>query len=147
MVYYEEIVTNFDSQKMKLFNLETVGNLIYHLDNIEEKSKAFVYDELYNYLFFIKDIKLEGSSKELKHQSHELYSTFLSPLIKFYLPLGFRAIFPWLVFIFISVLCIPILLILNCSVYYYGGIFLFLLFLRLMSWLKERQRKVYGAVY
>ena len=73
------------------YNLKTVKNLIIHHDKIEEERQELVYNELSNYLVFIRDLEKIGDDKESKLKSNVLYTTFISPLIKFHLSLGFSA--------------------------------------------------------
>ncbi len=147
MKCFEETLNIVRKENIKKFNLKTVKNLIIHFNNIDGENKELVYDELYNYLIFIRDIRYIGSDRESKQKSNELYMTFIDPLIQFYIPLGFSANFSWAVLIFVFIFSLPILIILNCSIYWYIFLCALLFLIRLWSWLKKRRHKVYGPLF
>lgn len=146
MTVYHETLDKLNHQTKK-YNLKTIHNLIFYFDEISESDKVRVYDEIYNYLFFIREVDISDSGRQSKLESNELYNRFIAPIITYYLPLGFSVRFAWSGLLFFAIFITPILIILNLTYYYYVVLYSIFLALRLWSYFKEKRFKVYGTLY
>ena len=145
--YYQETLKHVGEKNARRYNLKTVNNFIIYFNKIDTENKELVYNELYNYLTFIKGLKPIGTDREAKHETNELYHTFLSPLVNYYNSLGFSHYLNWKALIYMMLFPLPILLLLNCSLIWYIIVYSIFFILRLRSWFKEREHKAYGPLY
>ncbi len=139
---YNETISSLGEINQKKYNLKTIYNLIYHFDNLNLSSddKQYIYTSILDYLHFIREIKGPLKIKD----SNELYVQFLSPIVKYYIPFGFSANLSWLVLIFLVIFSTPILIILDVNFRWYLLIYLIFFLLKLRTWVKQKQHKIYG---
>lgn len=136
----KEVLQEIDKHKRKSYNLNTIENLIYYFDQLDDDCLNQVHDNLINYLLSIKNMEAPNSFKA----TNELYMLVIYPIIKFYLPLGFKANLSWLVLLYIFIFSLPVLILLKASFVWYILILIIFFVLKLYSVIKQTQKKLYG---
>ncbi len=136
----KEVLQEIDKNKRKSYNLNTIENLVYYFDQLDDDCLTQVHDNLINYLFSIKKMEVPNSYKA----TNELYMLAIYPIIKFYLPLGFKANLSWFVLLYIFIFSLPVLILLKAAFVWYILIIIIFFMLKLYSVIKQTQKKLYG---
>ncbi len=139
----EEIKLIIDKRDYRRFSLRTLNNFITSLDKLKSDEYELAYKKLSDYLNIIRN----NSTRLTPHETYELYSDYLKPLVSYYEKLGFKNFIGWRN---IAVFGLPLnifLFILDSHVIFYFIVNYLLLIFKLRSNYFSRKKLCFGPFY
>ena len=135
---------NVKDRYLRFYHLNTVRNIISHIEKLNEDAVVEVYFDLLAYFKIISKIEV-GKILEV---TEELFYQYVEPIInKHYLKLGFSVYSNWRVFFFVYSIFSIILLLFPFSIFIKLLIILIVILIRIRILIKKNKGMVFNYKY
>lgn len=149
---YSEVISQIDERRHRYYNLNSIGNFIFHFEELKDQDKEKVFEHIIEYLDLIQEIDRDEvrEIREIRKGTRQLSEEYIFPLAHNYyssLAMGFTPYSRWTVIYAFFIIGLLVLYIIGADLFWYYPVSILFFSYHLYLLYKKSKKRVYGFGY